>query len=266
MNTIKITHNENVLSVLEKKKRCLIFSHLSLKHCCVNVSDKKYLCNRHTNSKKICLFFNKNEKCMEKCSENNEFLCEFHSKDNIYDNIYDYIINNFNDKSSIENNQEKDVVTERPEVAEAEKVVEERSLEADNNAQEVVPKSIEEVKDEASAELLEQQKRLSKYKKCYNCNLAGSDFSGKNLDGADLEGSDFTGANLEKADFENANLKGVSFRNANLKSAKFNKADLYKADFTGADLTGAEFNKALIDETNFQDTVGYGSLMINQPE
>ncbi len=172
----------------------------------------------------------------------------------------------FENKVIAENNQKKEVVTERPEVAEAEIVVEESSLEADNNVQQVVPESIEEVKDEVSPELLEQQKRLSKYKKCYNCNLAGSDFSGKNFDGADLEGSDFTGANLEKVDFEKANLKGVSFRNANLKNAKFNKADLYKADFTGADLTGAEFNKALIDETNFQDTIGYGSLMINQPE
>jgi uncharacterized protein YjbI with pentapeptide repeats len=169
-------------------------------------------------------------------------------------------------KVIVESSQEKAAVLKDPEVADTEKLVEERSLDVDEDVQQVASKSIEDVTNDVSQDLLEQQKRLSKYKKCYNCNLAGSDFSGKNLDGADLEGSDFTGANLEKADFENANLKGVSFRNANLKNAKFNKADLYKADFTGADLTGAEFNKALTDETNFQDTIGYGSLMINQPE
>ena len=169
-------------------------------------------------------------------------------------------------KVIVESRQENDAVPKDSEVADAEKLVEERSLDVDEDVQQVASKSMEDVTNDVSQDLLEQQKRLSKYKKCYNCNLAGSDFSGKNLDGADLEGSDFTGANLEKADFENANLKGVSFRNANLKNAKFNKADLYKADFTGADLTGAEFNKALTDETNFQDTIGYGSLMINQPE
>ena len=169
-------------------------------------------------------------------------------------------------KVIVESRQENDAVLKDSEVADAEKLVEERSLDVDEDVQQVASKSMEDVTNDVSQDLLEQQKRLSKYKKCYNCNLAGSDFSGKNLDGADLEGSDFTGANLEKADFENANLKGVSFRNANLKNAKFNKADLYKADFTGADLTGAEFNKALTDETNFQDTIGYGSLMINQPE
>ena len=109
-------------------------------------------------------------------------------------------------------------------------------------------------------------KQVSKSKKCYGCNLAGSDFSGKNLDGADLEGSDFSGANLENTDFEDANLKGVSFRNARLIKAKFNGADLYRADFSGADLTGATFKKALIDEANFQDAVGYGELMLAPPQ
>ncbi len=125
------------------------------------------------------------------------------------------------------------------------------------------------IEESAAEALLGQQslvKQVSKSKKCYGCNLAGSDFSGKNLGGADLEGSDFTGANLENADFAGANLKGVSFRNARLIKAKFNGADLYKADFSGADLSGATFKKALIDEVNFQDAVGYGDLMLSQPQ
>jgi uncharacterized protein YjbI with pentapeptide repeats len=115
---------------------------------------------------------------------------------------------------------------------------------------------------EVSPELVALETQVKKSRKCYGCNLAGSDFSGANLDSADLEGSDFTGANLENSDFEDANLKGVSFKNARLKNAKFSGADLYKADFSGADLTGAEFKEALIDETNFQDAVGYSGLMV----
>ncbi len=109
-------------------------------------------------------------------------------------------------------------------------------------------------------------KQVIKSKKCYECNFAGSDLSGKNLDGADLEGSDFSGANLENTDFEDANLKGVSFRNARLIKAKFTGADLYRADFSGADLSGATFKKALIDEANFQDAIGYDALMLTQPQ
>ncbi len=146
-----------------------------------------------------------------------------------------------------------------PEVSETEASVDEMK-------QPVTSDAIAETKNEVSQELLNLEKQLKKYKKCYNCNLAGSDFSGKNFDGFDLEGSDFSGANLEKADFEDANLKGVSFKNANLKNAKFNRADLYKADFVGADLTGAEFKKALIDETNFHDAIGYDSLILSQPQ
>ncbi|MEE4165610.1 MAG: pentapeptide repeat-containing protein [Desulfocapsaceae bacterium] len=123
-----------------------------------------------------------------------------------------------------------------------------------------------EITEEAAAEVLPGlvalEKQVKKSRKCYGCNLAGSDFSGVNLDSADLEGSDFTGANLENTDFEDANLKGVSFKNARLQNAKFSGADLYKADFSGADLSGAELKDALIDETNFQDAVGYDGLMI----
>ena len=126
--------------------------------------------------------------------------------------------------------------------------------------------SIEEAAGEVLPDLVVLQKQVAKSRKCYACDLAGSDFSGKNLDGGDFEGSDFTGAMLEGADFEDANLKGVSFKNARLKNAKFNGADLYKADFSGADLTGAEFSKTLIDEANFENANGYGELMLNQPQ
>ena len=128
------------------------------------------------------------------------------------------------------------------------------------------PPGSEEAAVEALPEQLALVKQVSKSKKCYGCNLAGSDFSGKNLNGADLEGSDFSGANLENAAFKGANLKGVSFRNARLNKADFNGADLYRADFSGADLTGATFKNALIDETNFQDAVGYSDLMRTQPQ
>ena len=135
----------------------------------------------------------------------------------------------------------------------------------DENKQLPHSPGVEEAVVEALPEQLSLVKQVSKSKKCYGCNLAGSDFSGKNLKGADLEGSDFSGANLENANFEGANLKGVSFRNARLNKAKFNGADLYKADFSGADLTGATFKKALIDDVNFQEAIGYGDLMRTQP-
>ena len=128
------------------------------------------------------------------------------------------------------------------------------------------PPGSEEAAIEALPEQLALVKQVSKSKKCYGCNLAEIDFSGKNLNGADLEGSDFSGANLESADFKGANLKGVSFRNARLIKANFNGADLYRADFSGADLTGATFKKALIDEANFQGAVGYSDLMLTQPQ
>jgi len=157
-------------------------------------------------------------------------------------------------------------------VAEPEAHVVESALEngetmSDESGEQVPqPESLETIADAVSTERLDLQKKVKKYRKCYECNLAGSDFSGANLDGADLEGTDFTGANLEKVDLEDANLKNVSFKNANLKQAKFNRADLYKVNFDGADLTGAEFKKAIIDETNFENTVGYENLMIDQSQ
>ena len=169
------------------------------------------------------------------------------------------------DELAVESKKEV-TATAEPQVFEAEASVGEMEQKVGEDQQLIASETIVEEKKEVSPELLNQQKQLKKYKKCYNCNLAGSDFSGENLDSADLEGSDFTGANLEKVDFEDANLKGVSFKNAILTNAKFNGADLYKADFTGADLTGAEFKKALIDETNFQGATGYDSLMLNQPQ
>jgi uncharacterized protein YjbI with pentapeptide repeats len=169
------------------------------------------------------------------------------------------------EEMAVDNNKEETVPAE-PYVSEAEAPAGEMAQKVGEDQQLIASETIVEDKKEASPELLNQQKQLKKYKKCYNCNLAGSDFSGENLDSADLEGSDFTGANLEKVDFEDANLKGVSFKNAILKNAKFNGADLYKADFSGADLTGAEFKKALIDETNFQGATGYDSLMLNEPQ
>jgi uncharacterized protein YjbI with pentapeptide repeats len=169
------------------------------------------------------------------------------------------------EEMAVDNKKEETVPVE-PHVSEAEAPAGEMAQKVGEDQQLIASETIVEDKKEASPELLNQQKQLKKYKKCYNCNLAGSDFSGENLDSADLEGSDFTGANLEKVDFEDANLKGVSFKNAILKNAKFNGADLYKADFSGADLTGAEFKKALIDETNFQGATGYDSLMLNEPQ
>ncbi len=169
------------------------------------------------------------------------------------------------EEMAVDNNKDEKVPAQ-PLVSKAEAPAGKREQKVGEDQQLIASETIFEEKNEASPELLKQQKQLKKYKKCYNCNLAGSDFSGENFDSADLEGSDFTGANLEKVDFEDANLKGVSFKNAILRNAKFNGADLYKTDFTGADLTGAEFKKALIDETNFQGATGYDSLMLNQPQ
>jgi uncharacterized protein YjbI with pentapeptide repeats len=112
-----------------------------------------------------------------------------------------------------------------------------------------------------TAPLIEQ---LLDTNKCYRCNLAGVDLSGKDLEDADLEGADFSGANLEKVDFSDANLKGASFVNANLKNADFSKADLYKTNFSGADLTDADFSKAMLDEANFTDSRGYTFEMIDE--
>ncbi|NNK96710.1 MAG: pentapeptide repeat-containing protein [Desulfobacterales bacterium] len=112
-----------------------------------------------------------------------------------------------------------------------------------------------------TAPLIEQ---LLDTNKCYRCNLAGVDLSGKDLEDADLEGADFSGANLEKVDFSEANLKGASFVNAILINADFSKADLYKTNFSGADLTDADFSKAMLDEANFTDSRGYTFEMLDE--
>jgi uncharacterized protein YjbI with pentapeptide repeats len=99
-------------------------------------------------------------------------------------------------------------------------------------------------------------KKLLDSKKCYQCDLAGVDLSGKDLENADLEGVDLTGSNLEKTDLTKANLKGAKLINANLKKAKLKGADLYKANLSGADLTDSKMEKAQVDDAIFVGVIG----------
>ncbi len=92
--------------------------------------------------------------------------------------------------------------------------------------------------------------------RCYGCNLAGVDLSGKDLDEADLEAADLTGSNLEDVDFQGANLKGAVLHDANLRNADLSGADLYKADLSGADLSGADLGEAKLDEAQIAGAIG----------
>jgi uncharacterized protein YjbI with pentapeptide repeats len=109
---------------------------------------------------------------------------------------------------------------------------------------------------EISSDKAKNLKTLLETKKCYKCDLAGVDLSGKNLSEADLEGADLKGSNLEKTDLAKANLKGASLVNANLKKADLKRADLYKANLSGADLTDAAMENATIDEALFEGVIG----------
>ena len=109
---------------------------------------------------------------------------------------------------------------------------------------------------EISSDKAKNLKKLLETKKCYQCDLAGVDLSGKDLDKADLEGANLAGSNLEKTDLAKANLKGASLVGANLKKADLDGTDLYKANLSGADLTGAKMEKANVDETLFVGTIG----------
>lgn len=108
----------------------------------------------------------------------------------------------------------------------------------------------------ADKEKMDNIARLVKSKKCFSCDLSGSNLSGMRLAGADLEKADLSDCNLEEATLAGANLKGAILRRANLKKANLKNADLYKADLTAADLTGADMKKALVDETVLTDAVG----------
>jgi uncharacterized protein YjbI with pentapeptide repeats len=99
-------------------------------------------------------------------------------------------------------------------------------------------------------------KKLLETKKCYQCDLAGVDLSGKNLDKADLEGANLKGCNLENVDLAKANLKGVSLVDANLKKADLKGADLYKANLSGADITDTKMEDAHLDETILTGVIG----------
>lgn len=110
---------------------------------------------------------------------------------------------------------------------------------------------------DSAANIEKNRLRLLDTKKCYGCNLAGVDLTGKNLEGADLEGADLTGSRLAEADLENANLKGAILIGADLKNAKLQGADLYKANLSKADLTGAKLDGALLDDVQVSDTIGY---------
>ena len=109
---------------------------------------------------------------------------------------------------------------------------------------------------EISSDKAKNLKQLLETKKCYQCDLAGIDLSGKDLGKADLEGADLKGSNLEKADLAKANLRGASLVNANLKKADLKEADLYKANLSGADLTDAAMENAKVDETLFVGAIG----------
>ncbi|WP_049785107.1 pentapeptide repeat-containing protein [Desulfotalea psychrophila] len=91
---------------------------------------------------------------------------------------------------------------------------------------------------------------------CYQCDLAGLDFSGESLTGADLEQADLSGANLAEADLADANLRGANLRGANLTGADLRRADLYKGDLRGADLTGANLEDTQMDGVLQTDAVG----------
>jgi len=110
---------------------------------------------------------------------------------------------------------------------------------------------------DSAANIEKNRLRLLNTKKCYGCNLAGVDLTGKNLEGVDLEGADLTGSRLAGADLENANLKGTILIGADLKNANLQGADLYKANLSKADLTGAKLDGALLDDVQVSDTIGY---------
>lgn len=116
----------------------------------------------------------------------------------------------------------------------------------------------------ADKEKMENLARLVKSKKCFSCDLSGSNLSGMRLAEADLEKADLSDCNLEEATLAGANLKGAILRRANLKKANLKNADLYKADLTAADLTGADMKKALVDETVFTDAVGVSEDVIKK--
>ena len=109
---------------------------------------------------------------------------------------------------------------------------------------------------EISSDKAQNMKRLLDAGKCYRCDLAGVDLSGRNLEKADLEGADLTGSNLENTDLGKAILKGAVLVDANLQKADLRGADLYRADLSGADLTGANMEKAQVDGTVFVGTRG----------
>jgi uncharacterized protein YjbI with pentapeptide repeats len=109
---------------------------------------------------------------------------------------------------------------------------------------------------EISDDKAKNLKKLLETKKCYQCDLAGVDLSGKNLGKADLEGANLKGCNLENVDLAKANLKGASFVDANLKKADLKGADLYKANLSRADMTDARMEDAHVDETIFTGAIG----------
>lgn len=81
-------------------------------------------------------------------------------------------------------------------------------------------------------------------------NLRGARFIEANINDIDL---DYT--NLDGANFTKASIKFAFIRHANVINAEFVEADLTHTLLTGSDMRGSDFTKAILDETDFRDTV-----------
>jgi len=147
---------------------------------------------------------------------------------------------------------EDDMVEETKEVIHSTK-----KMASEEKSTDVVAVLKEKTVFDSTAEIEKNKLRLLETKKCYDCNLAGVDLTGKNLSGADLEGANLTGSKLAEANLENANLKGAILVKADLRNAKLKNADFYKANLSMADLSGAKLEGALLEDAQISDTMGY---------
>lgn len=89
-------------------------------------------------------------------------------------------------------------------------------------------------------------------------NLKGAILEGAILNGTKLERANMEGTNLKEANLEGASLDGVNLRNANLKGASLEKTSL-----KGANLEGAILDGAMINDTEFSESINLTQSQIS---